>query len=425
MIIRIGKRAGRACRTVAGGVAIVALAVAGLLGVPRARAADTPATIPLPYLLGLTGGAAAFGKAGEVGARLAEKAVNDTGGIRGLGGAKIHVEFVDHQSKQDIAFSRVRDLARRDDVPLVMGALSSAATISATEAAERARLPFLVDGSNDDEITTRGFKYLVNLSMSMSGAAQESLRGMRDLSDKYGWNLKNIAILIHDDPPGPTTLKSLNSVAGKYGFHVLDTLRYAESTTDFAPTIARLAALKPDITIQQSYPSSALLITKTMRDQSYNPQGIFGIQGGHAVNNYGAQLGANATGTIFTSYWSADLNFKGAQDFVTRYHAAGYKGAPDPFTAVAYRTVIAAAMVLDAAKSTDREKVLASMKGLDVQQGQWPLYPFPGGIKFNSRGENSRDQVAIVEWENSGDQVSIWPFDVAGGKPVWPKPAWK
>lgn len=407
------------------GFSIAAGAFASIAIGPQVYAVGAPATVTLPYLLGLTGSAAAFGKAGEVGARLAEKAINDTGGIKGLGGARIKVEFVDHQSRQDIAFSRVRDLARDQNIPLVMGALSSGATISATEAAERARLPFLVDGSNDDEITTRNFKYLVNLSMPMSGAAKESLRGLRELSDKYGWNLKNVVILIHDDPPGPTTLQALDSVATKYGFHILDTLRYAESTTDFSPTIARLAALKPDLTIQQSYPSSALLITKTMRDQGYNPPAIFGIQGGHSVNNYGAQLGANANGTIFTSYWSADLNFKGAQDFVARYRAAGLKGTPDPFTALAYRTVIAAAMVLDAAKSTDREKVLAAMKALDVKEGQWPLYPYPGGIKFNERGENVRDQVAIVEWENDGQQVSIWPFDVAGGKPVWPKPAWK
>jgi branched-chain amino acid transport system substrate-binding protein len=395
-----------------------------LRGTAAEAAPGTPPVIVFPYLLGLTGGAAAFGAAGKIGAELAEKAINDTGGIKGLGGAKIKIELVDHQSKQDIAYSRVRDLARRSDVPLVMGALSSGATITATEAAERAQLPFLVDGSNDDQITSRGLKYLVNLSMPMSGAASESLHGLRELSDKYGWHLNKIAILIHDDPPGPTTLKALVPAAAKYKFTIVSTLRYAESTTDFSPTIARLAALKPDITIQQSYPSSALLITKTMREQSYNPQAIFGIQGGHSVNNYGSQLGPNADGTIFTSYWSADLKFKGAQDFVKRYAAAGYPGEPDPFTALAYRTVIAAAQILDLAKSTDRDKVLAAMKGLDVKQGDWPLYPFPGGIKFNDKGENIRDEVTIVEWAG-GSQRSLWPLDIAGGKPVWPKPAWK
>lgn len=400
--------------------AVLVLGVAGSV----AAQSGPNAAVTVPYLLGLTGGAAAFGAAGKLGAELAEKAVNETGGIHGLGGARIKVELVDHQSKQDVAFSRVRDLARRQDVPLVMGALSSGATVTATESAERARLPFLVDGSNDDQITSRGFKYLVNLSMPMSGAASESLRGLRELSDTHGWNINNIAILIHDDSPGPTTLKSLNAAVDKYKFNVLSTLRYAESTTDFSPTIARLAALKPDITIQQSYPSSALLITKTMNEQGYNPPAIFGIQGGHAVNNYGAQLGDRATGTIFTSYWSADLKFKGAQDFVQRYVAAGHKGAPDPFSALAYRTVVAAAQVLSLAKSTDREKVLAAMKALDVKEGQWPLYPFPGGIKFNDKGENVRDQVAIVEWVD-GAQRSIWPLGVAGGNPVYPKPAWK
>jgi branched-chain amino acid transport system substrate-binding protein len=404
------------------------LAAATVLSLACAASAHAqsapPATITLPYLIGLTGGAAAFGAAGKIGAEIAEKAINDAGGIASLGGAKIKIEFVDHQSKQDIAFSRVRDLARRPDIPLVMGALSSGATITATESAERARLPFLVDGSNDDQITSRGLKYLVNLSMPMSAAALESVRGLRELSDKYSWNLANVAILIHDDPPGPTTLKALNTAVETQKFKVLTTLRYAESTTDFSPTIARLAALQPDLTIQQSYPASALLITKTMREQGYKPQSIFGIMGGHALNNYRQQLGSDANGTIFTSYWNSDLKFKGAEDFSRRYAAAGHAGAPDPFSALAYRTVIAAANIIDSAKSLDREKVLATMKSLDVKEGQWPLYPFPGGIKFNEKGENIQDQIAIVEWID-GNPKSIWPLDIAGARPVWPKPAWK
>lgn len=406
---------GRAC--------VIALAVS-TYGQAQAQPQTVAPTITLPYLIGLTGGAASFGNAGKIGIELAEKAINDAGGIRSMGGAKIKVELVDHQSKQDIAFSRVRDLARRSEIPLVMGALSSGATIAATESAERARLPFLVDGSNDDQITSRGLKYLVNLSMPMSAAATESVRALRELSETYSWNLSNIAILIHDDSPGPTTLKALEKAVDAQKFKVLTTLRYAESTTDFSPTVARLATLKPDLTIQQSYPSSAMLITKTMREQGYKPQAVFGIMGGHALNNYGEQLGPDANGTIFTSYWNADLKFKGAEDFARRYAAAGLPGVPDPFSALAYRTVIAAANIMELAKSTDREKVLETMKRLDVKEGQWPLYPFPGGIKFNDKGENVRDQVAIVEWID-GVPKSIWPLAIAGARPVWPKPAWK
>lgn len=404
-----------------GGACALALAVGAHGG---ARAQAVPPTIRLPYLLPLTGAGASFGNAGKIGVELAEKTINEAGGIQSMGGARIKIELVDHQSKQDIAFSRVRDLARRSEIPMAMGALGSGPTITATESAERARLPFLVDGSNDDQITSRGLKYVVNLSMPMSGAARETVRALRELSDAYSWNLSNVAILIHDDPPGPTTLKALGREMAAQKFKVLTTLGYAESTTDFSPVVARLATLKPDLTIQQSYPSSAMLITKTMREQGYNPPAVFGIMGGHALNNYEKQLGPNATGTIFTSYWNADLKFKAVEDFAKRYAAAGFPGTPDPFTAVAYRTVIAAAYILDAAKSTDREKVLATMKRLDVKEGEWPLYPFPGGIKFNEKGENIRDQVAVVEWID-GVPRSIWPLAIAGARPVWPKPAWK
>ncbi|MBW4092485.1 MAG: ABC transporter substrate-binding protein [Proteobacteria bacterium] len=391
--------------------------------VAAATSAQAAKSVTVPYMLGLTGGTAAFGLAGRVGIELAVKTINDQGGIKSLGGAKLQVEIVDDQSKQDVAFNRVKELARRADVPFVMGAMGSGPTITATEAAERARLPFLVDGSDDDQITDRGFEYLVNLSMPMSQAAAKSIEGLRQLSDKYDWNLRKVAILIHNDPPGPTALKAVQGVLAKYGFKAVATLSYPESTTDYTPIVAKLRALDPDITIQQSYPSSSILITKTMAEQHYNPKAIFGIMGGHSLLNYGKELGADADGTIFTTYWAPDLKFPPAQDFVRRFRAAGHGDVPDPFTAVAYRTVIAAAYILEAARSTDRETLLKTMKSLDVQEGQWPLYPFIGGIKFNEKGENIRDEVVIAEWIG-GKQKSIWPFRWAGSQPLWPKPAW-
>ena len=400
-----------------------ALLLASAASVGSWGSARAASEVTVPYVLGLTGGTAAFGAAAKRGVELAEKVVNENGGIKSLGGAKLKIEIVDHQSKQDIAFNRVKDLARQD-IPFAMGAMGSGPTITATEAAERSRLPFLVDGSDDDQITSRGFQYLVNLSMPMSGAAANSVKGLRELSDKHGWNLKNIAILIHDDPPGPTSLKSLQAVVDKHGFNVIETLRYAESTTDFTPIVAKLRALKPDLTIQQSYPSSALLITKTMAEQRYNPNAIFGIMAGHSLSNYGKELGAAANGTIFTTYWSPDLKLPAAQDFVRRYREAGHEDVPDPFTAIGYRTVIAASHILEAAGSTDRDKVLKTMKSLDVHEGDWPLYPFLGGIKFNEKGENIRDEVVIAEWIE-GKPRSVWPFDAAGAAPLWPKPAWR
>src|SRR5690349_9891128 len=69
-------------------------------GVSSAKAAGE---VTVPYVLGLTGGTAAFGAAAKTGIEIATKVINDQGGIKSLGGAKLQVEIVDHQSKQDIA----------------------------------------------------------------------------------------------------------------------------------------------------------------------------------------------------------------------------------------------------------------------------------------------------------------------------------
>lgn len=381
-------------------------------------------SVRVPYILPLTGAGAQLGQQSKLGAELAAKVINDSGGIKSLGGAKIDLEFLDAQSKPERAFSLTAELARSNDVPMVVGTTQSGLAITATEAAERARLPFMVDGANDDQITSRGFEYLVNLAAPMSTAAKLCLEALRDISDRDDLNLENVAILIHDDPPGPTALKSLEENVGEYGFNIMDTFRYAETTTDFTPVISQLRELNPDLTIQQSYPQSALLITRTMIDLGYNPPTVCGIMAGHSINNYEQELGENAEGTTFVSYWAPDLNVESSKAFVQHYTEEGHSGDPDSFAAVGYSAVGAASQVYEAAGTLDRDEVLKTMKSLDVEEGAWPVYARPGGIKFDKSGTNVRGTPIFAQWLG-GRASSVWPFESAGSELVWPKPAWK
>lgn len=94
------------------------------------------------------------------------KEINDAGGIKSLGGAKIELVFADHQGKNEVGMSETERLITQEKVSAVMGACSSGVVMAATQVTERMQVPFVVDVPAGDKITERGFKYVFRTSIN-------------------------------------------------------------------------------------------------------------------------------------------------------------------------------------------------------------------------------------------------------------------
>ena len=64
-------------------------------------------------------------------------------GLPGLGGAKISIVVVDHQGKPEVGQSETERLITQEKVHAVFGAYFSSVTAAASQAAERAGIPFV------------------------------------------------------------------------------------------------------------------------------------------------------------------------------------------------------------------------------------------------------------------------------------------
>jgi branched-chain amino acid transport system substrate-binding protein len=74
---------------------------------------------------------------------------------------------------------------------------------------------------------------------------------------------------------------------------------------------------------------------------------------------------------------------------------------------------------LEAAASTDRDKVNTAIRAMDSTTGAATL--FPGGrVKFDERGRREGAALVIAQWQN-GVPVSIFPADSAVAQPIWPR----
>src|SRR6478736_6136784 len=130
------------------------------------------------------------------GAELAIADINAKGGIAALGGAKLKLVIEDAGDKVETAKNAAQRLvANQPDVVAGTGAWSSSLTLAVTEVTERAGLPW-VTLSYADQITGRGFNYLVQTVPVASVLALDSMPTVINMAEKVsGKRPMSVAII--------------------------------------------------------------------------------------------------------------------------------------------------------------------------------------------------------------------------------------
>src|ERR1700744_5850703 len=144
---------------------------AAALASGRARA-QAPAEVKIAMLVPLSGPWARQGILEQMGARMAIDDINNAGGIKALGGAKLRlIEYDTGDSAEKAKDAAQRMIAQEPDLVGGFGCWLSTFTLAATEVTERAELPWLTL-SYSDLITNRGFRYVVQSSPTADSQAE-------------------------------------------------------------------------------------------------------------------------------------------------------------------------------------------------------------------------------------------------------------
>src|SRR5476651_252459 len=160
----------------AGGV--VATAAFGAIPL-RGWAADP---VNIGALYPVTGSMAQIGQGCVNAAKLAVEMVNNAGGIKSLGGAKLNLIVSDVQSDTTVTRTETDRLISGNKLSAIHGCFASALTLIASEVAERAKVPLLT-GSSSDQLN-KGRTYTFTPFARASQFAQAQLRMSRLVSEQ-------------------------------------------------------------------------------------------------------------------------------------------------------------------------------------------------------------------------------------------------
>jgi branched-chain amino acid transport system substrate-binding protein len=401
------------------GVLVGSSAVAASLGLPAiVRAADE---ILVAGILPLTGPSAQFGQQSWNAMQFAVDLMNEAGGVKSMGGAKLTLAVFDTETKPEIAVTQTENAIQRGAKALI-GCNQSAATIVASQVSERNEVPFLTAYDIDPSITARGFKYIFRCSPLTGNYASDLLTTAKELTDKAGSSAKRVGLLSENSVAGQGVNKALTAVAQKLGFELVATDTYDVGTTqNFAPFIIKMKANRVDIMVGHNRVSDGIQITRTAKELAYNPSFMGGVLGAPNTREYIEALGKDADNVFGTDSFSPMLKAPGLPAVVERV-----KVKMNRVMDVGVATIMADIAViwdaLERAKTEDPRALRDAIAGTDLNTGDRNFFMLRGA-KFSDKGDNEKAAGIVTQIQN-GLAVPVWPVEFAKAQAVYPKPQW-
>jgi len=117
------------------------------------------------------------------------------GGLTGLKGAKIKLVFADHQGNPQVGATEAERLISQEHVVALMGAYNSNVTQTASQVAERARIPFLNAESSSATLTQRNFKYFFRTTPHDELFVKNAVEFMHDVEQTRHLKIGSVATL--------------------------------------------------------------------------------------------------------------------------------------------------------------------------------------------------------------------------------------
>jgi branched-chain amino acid transport system substrate-binding protein len=351
--------------------------------------------------------------------------VNDKGGIKSLGGAKLVPVIGDTGSNVEGAGSVMDRLCRDPDITMAMGCWASSLTLSATEVTERLGIPqFSI--SVADSLHQRGFKWGFYVMTPSSVYMDIGFSALMQIAKDAG-DVPKTAMIVGDNQAASkagyeATKKYFNNI----GVKLLAEETWAMGTlTDATPVMQKVKRLEPDLVVFAPGAISEAQMC-LMKKREMGIKSPFIGTGGWSADPSFRQVGAEFLEglLLFTSCFPHKLS---PQDWIKRSLEQCRKEYSDePFVGqeLNYGWVMIPIMaeVLERAGSRNRQAIREAASKLDIHDVPATAATAKQGMAFDETGRIAKKYQAdlVMQWQGGFPKV-VYPPELALAKPFWVK----
>jgi branched-chain amino acid transport system substrate-binding protein len=389
---------------------------------PRRARAQNPREVKIALVVPLSGAWARQGILEQMGAELAIEDVNNSGGVKALGGAKLKLVLYDTGDTAEKAKNAAQRLvAQEPDVVGGIGCWLSTFTLAVTEVTERAELPWLTL-SYSDLITGRGFKYIFQSSPTADAQATALLPRIVDLANKAtGGKPTKVAFVGDNSASSVSFMKPIRGhVAKDLGLTIVADETYTPPLADATTLVQKIRSGRPDFIVLQStnVGDDKLLLDKfAERGITANTIPLIGGGGHWTVPELLKVAGKEHLEGMIVGL--ANWPGKDLGDLEKRFVAKTGEPWFGHDSIFPYAHVMIFKEALERTGSTDRKKLGQVMHTIDLKDGPAKFFP-DGRVKYDESGRRVGAELCIVQWQK-GRPVAVHPENIAVAKAIWPK----
>ena len=337
------------------------------------------------------------------------------GGLPGLGGAKVTIEFADNQGTPAAGANQALRLITESKVHALIGAYQSGITVTASAMAEKHGVPFVTPESVAADLTERGFKWFFRVTPVAASFAASYSAFLKE-QKAAGRKIDNIALVNENTEYGNSVSKVIKEVFAKDGLNVSQHIPYSANTTDVQPQLLQMKEKNPDVVIFISYTSDAILYAKTMKDMNWKPAIMIADNAGFNDPSFVKTMASQVEGLINRSSYAAGK--PGSVSAIANELLKKKSGNElDDVSARGLQGILTLLDAINRAGSTEPAKIQAALKATDLPGGadghrlQWGQVRRQGPEHPRSR---------LITQMRGGNYVPVWPKDKATGELSFP-----
>jgi branched-chain amino acid transport system substrate-binding protein len=392
-------------RTVAAGLGASAVAGITPLNIGRAQGAALKVGVLLPR----SGYQAGIGQDCQRGVDVA------AGILKDLGLPPLQIMNGDTETNVDVARSRAEKLIS-DGAQLLVGAFDSGQSSAIAQVAEQKGIPFVINIAAAPPITEQGYKFVFRNFPTGPMILRDAFLNQKEVFQITGSAPKTAVMLHVNDTYGTSIEKGMAAMFPKFDlpYKILEEIAYDPGARDLSVEISKAKATGAEALIAVSRLNDAILLTRELVKQRWNPMAVLSIGPGWYEDQYLKTLGKLSDGPISLVPWY-DPNKK-VSKILEAALAKSFPGVNMSTNHVyTFEALLIAADAYKRAGSADPKALADAIRATNITDN---VSPGPG-ILFEAKGQNDKLKGSAVQ-NRGGKLVTLAPKEAANAKPEWP-----
>lgn len=387
------------------------LAVSTACGGGSGSSAGQGGTLRVGEINPFSGPQASGGNAVHQGYQLAIDEVNKAGGVMGK---KVVLVKGDATTPAQ-GISEATRLVSAQKVDLFVGCYLSAVSNTASETAQRYNKLYWDTNAVAQSLTQRNLKNYIRSGPSAAQFGQRAVDVVKNLlPERLGKPLNATKVYIsHEGSAYGTSIADVQRAGlTALGVDVTGNVSYDATSADLGSVIVQGQKAAPDVWVNTGYVPDISLLLRTAEQQNFRPKAIVLVGTGDNDESLKAIGAQQLQGVLAVAYPHTDMASSyapGADTFVAAFKAKFGTPPAFPQSLSAYVGMKMLLDSLNAAKTTDPEKVRRTAAGVTKPAGS---FANGFGQQFDQTYQNTKALLTVVQWQ-SGKTVTVYPKNAA------------